>query len=752
MSEKLNPEVDQSVDQGLEDDPLAELARIVAGEPEPVLETNALEPEVSVEAEPVQYEEVLEAIMAEPEPFVDLEPVVSVEPVRETLPEPSISDLDMEAALSEALGDPMPEAQPIVEFEAPAVEQELSARDEITRAVDQVVNEQPEPFTVDESVLQTPAAELPEPGLAVDQAPSFEDGLISALETELTPEPMQETIAVEALNDPVAEVVNTAEAAAVEFPEQEEVVGSEEFTSLENALAAELDDEMAVGFEAVDETMQSVSDQPALEPGYEVPSEVEHPQPAEEDLGAAFANEFEQMMSQDTQMQEVPAETEFVQADPLETFADDLAAPLAAGAAAVAGTAAAVAEPKTLDDLDFGSAFAEELGVEKLDEVGGWETGSTEAAQAEFSDALQPQEFASEFEDPGHSGQIPGVPDEAAMHPEAAQQKGGSSLKYAMAALIIALFAGTIFAGYGFLGGDSAGEGGEPKLIKAETDPIKQKPDDPGGRVVANQDKASYEKVEGTDGDNLAQESLISKTEEPAEIVSTGVNDGATVETNLTPKADERLSGGGEEDTASAAATTGEVAPRVVQTVTVKPDGTIVQSAPSVPKIAETVTSAATELASSALSSVEDAQVTLVEPKPVTTELIKKPEPIDGAKTTGTTAVPVASPLPKPVVKQKPKPVQTAAVKPKPAAPAAVRRSEWVVQVSSQRTPEAAQSSFTNLRNRFSVLQGRPMSVQRANVNGATFYRVRVQTSSRNDANQLCSRLQAAGGSCFVTR
>ncbi|MDJ0614453.1 MAG: SPOR domain-containing protein [Rhizobiaceae bacterium] len=793
MSEKINPEVDQTADQAVEDDPLAELARIVAGEPEPVLETSevytpdqemvATEPyhepsssDPAVEYEHVDAEMDMEAALTEALAAVDPEPIAEEQYMAEEEYAPhSYSDLGQEP--EQSYSDPEPEYIS-TEASEPVAEPVLSVREEITRAVDQVVNHEVTPAYSEQHHFEEPVAKdvaYEEPVSAqhfeASQGASFEDGLISALESELSPDPVVEPSPIgeqySVADDPV-EGVASDEVAALD--------SQTDFESLENALAAELQDEVISTPQQSQEAVQQMHEQFHAETAFELPQEIEEDmatQPGvvepqhdaghsvDEDLGAAFANEFEQMLAQDSPIGQETSE--------LGDFAEQMSQAQApeqnAGltAAAVATAASASDGPKTLQELDFGSAFAEELGVEEVSEINGWEDGATEAAQAEFSDALQHGELPADYGDPGHSGEIPAVPTEAMVHSEANEQKSGSSLKYAMAALVIALFAGTIFAGYGFLGGEGADDGGEPQVIKAETDPIKEKPEDPGGRVVANQDKASYEKVEGNEDAGAAQESLISNTEEPAEIISTGVNDGPTetptVETNLAEKTDERLTGGGEADEGEAAPTANsEVTPRVVQTVTVKPDGTIVQSAPSVPKVAEAVTGAATELASNTLATVEDATTNLtetlrLEPKPVETEVIKKPESIDGARSTGNTAVPVASPLPKPVVKQEPKPVQTAAVKPaEPATPAAVRKSEWVVQVSSQRSPEAAQASFQNLRNRFGLLQGRPMSIQRANVNGATFYRVRVQTSSRNDANQLCTNLKAAGGSCFVTR
>jgi hypothetical protein len=44
------------------------------------------------------------------------------------------------------------------------------------------------------------------------------------------------------------------------------------------------------------------------------------------------------------------------------------------------------------------------------------------------------------------------------------------------------------------------------------------------------------------------------------------------------------------------------------------------------------------------------------------------------------------------------------------------------------------------------------VNIVRANVEGRTYYRVRIPTASRDEAVNLCTRYQAAGGSCFVSR
>ena len=51
------------------------------------------------------------------------------------------------------------------------------------------------------------------------------------------------------------------------------------------------------------------------------------------------------------------------------------------------------------------------------------------------------------------------------------------------------------------------------------------------------------------------------------------------------------------------------------------------------------------------------------------------------------------------------------------------------------------------------VLEGRGVNIVRADIEGrGTYYRVRIPAASRDEAIQLCTRYQAAGGSCFVSR
>ena len=669
MSEQYKQEANSQV-QEVEDDPLAELARVVAGEPE----LNSLPQASSAE-------------------------------------EADVVDVSVEAALEEQLMNEFPSDDELVtQVEVPAF------IDDINSSIEQIANEelaneeiQTEQF-IPEPVVEEPvqAEALPQTAIT-DTELGFQDGLINALEMEIGsgPEPIveSETLIAESPELPVeTKPAYTVASATSEV----ELHASNMQETLEQELAGQFESTAP----AIEETVP-IADKPVSS--------------IEDDLGDAFTNEYQQIAAQQPKSIEEP-----YLASVNETYVKEPAQLPVEG------------DPNL--EMDFEAAFAKELEGVDVPETQGWAKTETADANAAFTAAVRPEAAASQQghtelnlsemqHDPGHVGSIDDITAVDAGVIVANNNGGGK--KYAVAALVIALFAGVIAAGYGFLGGENStiASSGTPEIIKADADPVKVKPKDPGGIVPENQDNASYGDLGGQNSAQVSQETLNSQTEEPL-ILNTGNSEA--------PKSDDRLSSS--EDTgATPNANASSVLPKVVQTVVVKPDGTIITK-PAIPKV-ETPKPVET-----ALNTVTIGDAANVEVKPVTTQVIKKPEAIDGAKTTGDVSVPVASPLPKPVIKPAPVKKVAAAPKPKKAAPPPTRKSEWVVQVSSQRTPEAAQSSFSNMRNRFAALQGRAMSIQRANVNGTTYYRVRVQTASRADANQLCSSLASAGGSCFVTR
>jgi hypothetical protein len=99
-------------------------------------------------------------------------------------------------------------------------------------------------------------------------------------------------------------------------------------------------------------------------------------------------------------------------------------------------------------------------------------------------------------------------------------------------------------------------------------------------------------------------------------------------------------------------------------------------------------------------------------------------------------------------------PVASPQATPSASSSGTIPAGAYVVQVSSQRSEQQAQTAFDDLQRRFgSVLGGVSPVIQRADLGDrGTFYRVRIPTSSRDEAISLCERLKTAGGDCFVRR
>jgi cell division septation protein DedD len=106
---------------------------------------------------------------------------------------------------------------------------------------------------------------------------------------------------------------------------------------------------------------------------------------------------------------------------------------------------------------------------------------------------------------------------------------------------------------------------------------------------------------------------------------------------------------------------------------------------------------------------------------------------------------------------QAPQAAPRAAAAPAPAAPKAAETTSatggFSVQLSVQPTEEQARKQAQDLRQKYAgQLGGRAPQVQAAEVNGKTLYRIRVGPMSKDNANDLCTRLKAAQGACFVAQ
>jgi hypothetical protein len=98
-------------------------------------------------------------------------------------------------------------------------------------------------------------------------------------------------------------------------------------------------------------------------------------------------------------------------------------------------------------------------------------------------------------------------------------------------------------------------------------------------------------------------------------------------------------------------------------------------------------------------------------------------------------------------------PAATASAPPRVQNDASPGGGGFAVQLAAEGSEEAAQARFTRMQGQFAgALAGQSPSVRRAEVGGRSVYRLRVGNMSREEAVALCERLKSAGGSCFVAR
>lgn len=374
----------------------------------------------------------------------------------------------------------------------------------------------------------------------------------------------------------------------------------------------------------------------------------------------------------------------------------------------------------------------------------------------------------------------------------------------ALIVLGVAVFAGAGAFGWSMIsgGGDDAADG--PRIIRADREPVKVLPENPGGVTVPNQDKAVYDRVAGGDAAQTGQPALVNTAEEPVDVVQRtldpdvlpleGRSEAATV------KSEDRLTSDGATDVSGGSgASAPVVSPRRVRTMIVRPDGSIVPRAEPEPEVAQAETGSGTETVAAAQpadaettapaaasqepaqdAAIPTAEAEVAEAAPAV-EAAAPDAPTEGtvAPVRVVTTQPIRAPVPQGRPADQPvnvvgtvtqggnvgNPVQTPAAQtpePQPAAQEVASAAAapvsnpggFYVQIASQPTAEGAQASWQTLSNRYSsVIGGRGVDIQRADIPGkGIFHRVRIPAGGRDEANALCSRYKAAGGSCFVSR
>lgn len=187
--------------------------------------------------------------------------------------------------------------------------------------------------------------------------------------------------------------------------------------------------------------------------------------------------------------------------------------------------------------------------------------------------------------------------------------------------------------------------------------------------------------------------------------------------------------------------------PRRVRTVQVGPDGTIMTpSAPPprpVPPVAPQQALSVVPAAVPALAATDSRSSPVPAPRPVQTVRVARAEPAAAASVEPSRAPARQTNQVQPLDLG---PQRTASV-----STGSTAGSGTFVQISSHQSEQEARSAFTSAVRRFPMLQGQTPNVRTAEIPGrGTWHRLRVGPFSRDEAQGLCQRLKAAGGSCVL--
>lgn len=337
-------------------------------------------------------------------------------------------------------------------------------------------------------------------------------------------------------------------------------------------------------------------------------------------------------------------------------------------------------------------------------------------------------------------------------------------------------------------GSSSTGSNGAPVIISADNDPMKVVPENPGGRVVPNQDKAVYDRVAGGSAADPKQPALISSNEQPVDVVQRtlipeqlpleGEND-ADMEAAGTPVGeteDPRLLSPEEKAAQTEGSAATGVSPRKVRTMIVKPDGTLVAQEVEVPAAQPPKADKVEELAAPqtakpgegapaviAASRVpvapEQAQAQANTPAAAAKPAAQSAAPLPAARPSSQPANVVATVTNQGNVRPATAPAQQQAAQQQtaaatPAATSTPSAGGYYIQIASLPSQAEAQKSYQNMSAKFgSVIGGRGVDIKAAEIAGkGTFYRVRIPAGDKNEAVALCEKFRSAGGSCLVAR
>lgn len=85
------------------------------------------------------------------------------------------------------------------------------------------------------------------------------------------------------------------------------------------------------------------------------------------------------------------------------------------------------------------------------------------------------------------------------------------------------------------------------------------------------------------------------------------------------------------------------------------------------------------------------------------------------------------------------------------ATPAAAAKGHWQIQLTASTNKAAVERAWTDQAKKYAVLSGLPHEVESVKGDKGTIYRLKAgDYATRAEADALCAKIKAAGGSCLV--
>ncbi|MGH6804946.1 MAG: SPOR domain-containing protein [Methyloceanibacter sp.] len=358
--------------------------------------------------------------------------------------------------------------------------------------------------------------------------------------------------------------------------------------------------------------------------------------------------------------------------------------------------------------------------------------GSNDQMRHAAQDFYEGERIDADFLDEGQALPAPGARAKTGM-----TIRGRSAFMVGSALLGAIALGGALAFAYKQSGGGLGNE--QPPLVQADNRPVKELPDQPGGKEFPHKNKLIYDRLQN--GDEPESERLVPRQENvavpalPPSAETAGVPPPVATTDLATPPTTQAV--GGAEPIAVAAddASMPDGGPRKVKTMVVRPDGSVMTP----PEPAAPAEAAAAPAAPEALAAAAAAPAAAATPPAAAAA----PQAAEAAPQEVASLQAPPAPTAKPKPAAKPAAQQTAAATPAAAAP-----SKYVVQVGSKKNQTDALASFADMQQKYpSLLANYRPIVQKADLGAkGTWYRLRIgPIADKTAANKLCGQLKSQG-------